>query len=107
MACSIEYLEFVLDLLQDVPAVTHKKMMGEYLLYSGGVLFGGVYDDRFLLKDTPAARKAFPQLELPYDGANEHCGINNAAHEHAHAVVKLHGVAVTCSDLLQRRLAFP
>ncbi|MBQ9020913.1 MAG: TfoX/Sxy family protein [Eggerthellaceae bacterium] len=69
MASSIEYLEFVLDLLQDVPAVTHKKMMGEYLLYSGGILFGGVYDDRFLLKDTPAARKAFLQLELPYVGA--------------------------------------
>ena len=69
MASSIEYLEFVLDLLQDVPAVTHRKMMGEYPLYSGGILFGGVYDDRFPLKDTPAARKEFPQLELPYDGA--------------------------------------
>jgi len=69
MASSTEYLEFVLDLLRDVPAVTHKKMMGEYLLYSDGALFGGIYDDRFLLKDTPAARKAFPQLEVPYEGA--------------------------------------
>ena len=69
MACSIEYLEFVLDLLQDVPAVTHKKMMGEYLLYSDGVLFGGIYDDRLLLKDTPAARAAFPEEQVPYEGA--------------------------------------
>jgi TfoX/Sxy family transcriptional regulator of competence genes len=32
MASSAEYLEFVLDLMRDVPAVTQKKMMGEYLV---------------------------------------------------------------------------
>ena len=69
MASSPEYLEYVLDLLRDVPAVTHKKMMGEFLLYSDGVLFGGIYDDRFLLKDTPAAREAFPEKQVPYEGA--------------------------------------
>ena len=69
MASSEDYLEYVLDLLQDVPDITHKKMMGEYLLYSDSVLFGGIYDDRFLLKDTPAARDAFPQEQVPYEGA--------------------------------------
>ena len=69
MASSKEYLEHVLDLLSKVPGVTHRKMMGEYLLYSEGVLFGGVYDDRFLLKDVPAARKAFPLEQEPYEGA--------------------------------------
>jgi len=69
MASSDEYLEFILDLLRDVPEVTHKKMMGEYLLYSGGVLFGGIYDDRLLLKDMPAARRAFTQEGVPYEGA--------------------------------------
>ena len=69
MASSKEYLEYVLDLLRDVPDVTYKKMMGEYMLYSEGVLFGGVYDDRFLLKDVPAARNAFPQEQVPYEGA--------------------------------------
>jgi hypothetical protein len=69
MASSEEYLEFVLGLLRDVPSVTHRKMMGEYLLYSEGVLFGGVYDDRFLLKDIPAARAVFPLEQTPYEGA--------------------------------------
>ena len=69
MASSVEYLEYVLDLLGGVAAVTHKKMMGEYLLYADGVLFGGIYDDRLLLKDTPSAREAFSQVEIPYDGA--------------------------------------
>jgi len=69
VASSTDYLEFVLDLLQDVPTVSHRKMMGEYLLYSDGVLFGGIYDDRLLLKDTPAARAAFPEEQIPYEGA--------------------------------------
>ena len=71
MASSAEYLEYVLDLLTDVPEVTTRKMMGEYLLYSSGKLFGGVYDDRFLVKDTPTSRAALSTSEVPYDGASE------------------------------------
>lgn len=63
------YLEFVMDLLIEVPEVTHRKMMGECILYSRGVIFGGIYDDRFLLKDVPATRKAFATEQIPYDGA--------------------------------------
>ena len=69
MASSEDYLEYVLDLLRDVPDISYKKMMGEYMLYCDGVLFGGVYDDRFLLKDVPAARNAFPLEQIPYEGA--------------------------------------
>lgn len=69
MASTPEYLEYVLDLLSDVPEVSTRKMMGEYLLYAQGTLVGGVYDDRLLLKDTPATRAALPTLEVPYEGA--------------------------------------
>ena len=73
MASSTDYLEFVLDLLRDVPAVTHRKMMGEYLLYSDGMLFGGIYDDRLLVKPTKSALAKMPAAphELPYEGAKE------------------------------------
>ena len=71
MASSAEYLEYVLDLLADVPEVTTRKMMGEYLLYSSGKLFGGVYDDRFLVKDTEASRAVLSASDIPYDGASE------------------------------------
>ena len=43
--------------------------MGEYLLYSEGIIIGGIYDDRLLLKDVPAARKSFPSEDTPYEGA--------------------------------------
>ena len=70
MASSEAYLAYVLDLLAGVPAVTTRKMMGEYLLYAQGKLFGGVYDDRFLVKPTEASRKALAIEELPYEGAS-------------------------------------
>ena len=69
MASTPEYLEYVLDLLSGVPEVTTRKMMGEYLLYASGKLFGGIYDDRFLVKDTPASRDRLPFSEIPYEGA--------------------------------------
>ena len=69
MASTPEYLEYVLDLLSGVPEVTTRKMMGEYLLYAQGKLFGGVYDDRFLVKPTDASRTALTIEEIPYDGA--------------------------------------
>lgn len=51
--------------------ISWRKMMGEYLLYRGDILFGGVYDDRLLVKATPAGRACMPMLplQLPYPGA--------------------------------------
>ena len=69
MASSADYFEYVLDMLSDVPEVTSRKMMGEYLLYASGKLFGGIYDDRFLVKDVPAARAVLSISEVPYEGA--------------------------------------
>lgn len=70
MASSSEYLAYVLELLSGVSEVTSRKMMGEYLLYAHGKLFGGVYDDRFLVKATPASRAVLSIEELPYEGAS-------------------------------------
>ena len=69
MASTPEFLEYVLELLSDVPDVTTRKMMGEYLLYAQGKLFGGVYDDRFLVKATDASRATLSMEEIPYEGA--------------------------------------
>ncbi len=52
MASSKEYLEFVLDQLSLLEEVSHKAMMGEYIIYYQGKVIGGIYDDRFLVKQT-------------------------------------------------------
>ena len=66
MASSIDYLEFVLDLLRDIRVITYKKMMGEFLLYKNGILFGGIYDDRFLLKKTKSLDGVGLKEVIPY-----------------------------------------
>ena len=71
MASSESYLDFILDQLSGAEGITYRKMMGEYILYVNGRIFGGIYDDRFLLKPTPAARRMMPGAaeETPYPGA--------------------------------------
>ena len=71
MASSKEYLQFVLDQLSGVDGVTYRAMMGEYILYCRSKIFGGIYDDRLLVKPTAAARALLPDAneELPYPGA--------------------------------------
>ena len=73
MASSQGYLEYVLDLLSGVEGLTTRKMMGEYLLYSEGTLFGGVYDDRLLIKETPASASALGATAVP-TRARGRCG---------------------------------
>ncbi|MBR3640812.1 MAG: TfoX/Sxy family protein [Oscillibacter sp.] len=70
MASSKDYLNFVLDQLSGVEGVSHRAMMGEFVLYCRGTVVGGIYDDRLLVKNTPAARALLPDapLEIPYPG---------------------------------------
>ena len=73
MASSESYLEFILDQLSELEGISHRAMMGEYILYYQGKIVGGIYDDRLLVKPTASARKLMPEapLELPYEGAKE------------------------------------
>ena len=71
MASSKEYLEFVLEQLSELDDISYKAMMGEYIIYYCGKIVGGIYDDRFLVKNVNVAREMLPDaaLEFPYDGA--------------------------------------
>jgi TfoX/Sxy family transcriptional regulator of competence genes len=73
MASSKEYLVFILEQLSELEGISYRAMMGEYILYYGGKIIGGIYDDRFLVKVTKSSREMMPdaELELPYEGAKE------------------------------------
>lgn len=68
MASSKEYVDFILE---QCDGLTARAMMGEYVLYYGGKVIGGVYDNRLLVKPTPSVKKQMPNapMELPYEGA--------------------------------------
>ena len=71
MASSREYLDFIMEQLASLEGISFRGMMGEYILYYGGKIVGGIYDDRLLVKPTASALRMMPQAsqELPYDGA--------------------------------------
>ena len=73
MASSKDYLEFVLEQLSELDDISYRAMMGEYIIYFRGKVVGGIYDDRFLVKNTKSAVELMPdaELELPYEGAKK------------------------------------
>ena len=73
MSSTQDYCNFVLDQLSLLSDITSRKMMGEYILYYKGKIFGGIYDNRFLVKPVESARKMMPKapLEVPYPGGKK------------------------------------
>ena len=73
MATSKDFLSYILDCLSEAPEISHRAMMGEYVIYCKGKVVGGIYDNRFLIKPTDSAKRMMPEApyELPYEGAKE------------------------------------
>lgn len=69
MATTKDYRDFVIEQLSLLDNITCKSMMGEYLLYYNGILFGGIYDDRLLVKIVESNKKYNMQESIPYEGA--------------------------------------
>ena len=69
MATTKDYRDFILEQLSLLDNITCKSMMGEYLLYYNGLLFGGIYDDRLLVKIVDSNKKYNMQESIPYESA--------------------------------------
>ena len=77
MASSKDFLEFVLEQLRLLDNIKVKPMMSEYLLYYKDKLFGGIYDNRFLVKPTETNKKYNLDKEIPYTNAKPMFMIEN------------------------------
>lgn len=69
MATTKDYKRFVLEQLNLLDNIECKSMMGEYLLYYNGILFGGIYDGRVLVKIVENNKKYNMKEEIPYKNA--------------------------------------
>ena len=69
MASTKEYRDFVLEQLSIMNSITYKPMMGEYLLYYKDKLFGGIYDDRLLVKKVDSNSNFNMDEVIPYKNA--------------------------------------
>lgn len=69
MATTKDYRDFVLEQLRLLDNIACRPMMGEYLLYCNNILFGGIYDNRLLVKIVDSNKKYNMEEAVPYKGA--------------------------------------
>lgn len=74
MPSNIGFLNYIIEQLNS-NEITYRKMMGEYLLYYKGVLIGGIYDNRLLVKTSCEIENC--EKVLPYPNAKEMYLIEN------------------------------
>jgi len=98
MASSKQFKDFILEQTKSLGLVS-KPMMGEYLLYYNGILFGGIYDDRLLIKKTNSNESYFLNEAIPYENAKPMYLVENLDDtSYLNELIKS-----TCWDLNQRR----
>ena len=69
MATTKDYKDFILEQLDLLDNITCKAMMCEFLLYYNNILFGGIYDNRLLVKIVDTNKKFNMEENLPYENA--------------------------------------
>ena len=95
MASSKSYRDFILEQLSILDNINCRPMMGEYLLYYNGALFGGIYDDRFLVKKVDSNMKYNMEEVIPYKNAKSMYLVSDVDN-----VELLRDIVLdTCSDL--------
>ena len=79
MSTTKDYLGFILEQLSLVDGITHRQMMGEYIIYHHGKIAAYLCDNRLLVKPVPTAVKLMPDApyEPPYDGAKDMILVEN------------------------------
>ncbi len=71
MGSSQEFVDYVVEQIENAGEITFRKMFGEYALYSDGKVVALICDDRLYVKPTDAGRTwiADPVEGQPYPGA--------------------------------------
>ena len=95
MATNKEYKDFILEQLRLLNNITCRPMMGEYLLYYNGILFGGIYDDRLLVKIVNNNKQYNLEEAIPYETAKPMYLIDNIDNQELIKEI----VLSTCKDL--------
>ena len=95
MATSREYKEFILEQLDLLDNITCKAMIGGVLLYYNNILFGGIYDNRLLVKIVNTNKKYNMNEQIPYENAKPMYLVNDVDNKELLKEI----VIETCKDL--------
>jgi len=71
MASDQNFVDFVIEQIENAGEVTAKKMFGEYGIYADGKLFGLICDNKLFIKPTISGREFIGNAveAPPYEGA--------------------------------------
>ncbi len=71
MASDKNFVEFVVDQIENAGVITYRAMFGEYGIYADGKLFGLICDNKLFIKPTNAGRAFIKEVveAPPYPGA--------------------------------------
>lgn len=71
MASKQEFVDFVIDQIENAGEITARKMFGEYGIYSDGKIFGLICDNKLFIKPTISGREFIKEVveAPPYKGA--------------------------------------
>ena len=99
MGTSKDYKDFILEQLDLLDDINCRAMMGEYLLYYSNVLFGGIYDNRLLVKIVDSNKKYNMQEQIPYESAKPMYLIDDIDNKEQQKDI----VVETCKDLQSKK----
>lgn len=99
MATTKEFHDYVIENLKVLDKIFCRPMMGEYLLYYDDILFGGIYDNRVLIKIVDNNKKYNLEEQIPYKGAKPMYMVNDLENkEYSKSVI-----IDTCSNLPRKK----
>ena len=74
MACSSDFVQYIVDQCSGAGEIAARKMMGDYCIYCDGIIFGLICDNNLFIKVTEPGRKLLKEVILrpPYEGAKDY-----------------------------------
>ena len=74
MASDKDFIDFIVDQIQNAGEITYRNMFGEYVMYSNGKLFALVCDNKLFIKPTAGGKNFIGKVveAPPYDGAKNY-----------------------------------
>lgn len=74
MACNPDFVEYIVEQTSGAGEIAVKKMMGDYIIYCDGILFGLICDDSLFIKYTEEAKSVLKEVILrpPYKNAKDY-----------------------------------
>ncbi len=85
MASDKEFVDYILDQIENAGIITHRKMFGEYAIYSDGKVVALICDNQLFIKPTEGGRSFIKDIKEapPYPGAKMYFLIEDKVEDRA------------------------